>query len=223
MNDPKHEIRQRLSIQEGEPTNWFEPLYAGSGSNGEGVPWANMETHPSFARWLERNPLDGEGKTALVVGCGMGDDAIELENRGFRVTAFDVSRSAITYCRERFPDSAATFEQADLLEEQPHWAGKFDFVLEIYTVQALPPAYESRLIENISRFVAPTGLLLVVAEVAQGQRSYENGPPWLLTPGHVDAFAAQGLNLRETHTEASDMDGAETYVSSFGGPAFRAP
>ena len=77
----KNKDQGRYSIQENQPSNWFEPLYAGSSTSGEGVPWANMETHPSFRSWLTRNPLQGDGKLALVVGCGMGDDAIDLQSR----------------------------------------------------------------------------------------------------------------------------------------------
>jgi len=101
----KDKNQEQYSIQENQPSDWFEPLYAGSNTDGDGVPWANMETHPSFGRWLTQNPLAGDGKLALVVGCGMGDDAIELESLGFQVTAFDVSETAIKLCKERFPQS----------------------------------------------------------------------------------------------------------------------
>ena len=131
MNKSKNEIQNQFSIQENQPSNWFEPLYSGSTRDGKGVPWAHMKTHPSFANWLGQNRLDGNGKSALVVGCGLGDDAIELESLGFRVTAFDVSATAIERCQERFPQSKVGFEQADLLTPQSQWLRKFDFVLEI--------------------------------------------------------------------------------------------
>lgn len=172
-----NKTQDQFSVQENQPTNWFEPLYAGSDTNGEGVPWANMATHPSFDSWLTKNSLEGDGKLALVVGCGMGDDAIELETRGFKVTAFDVSETAIKFCKERFPQSKVEFLQADLLETQSQWQQNFDFVLEIYTVQALPPKYEKELIKNISNFVAPDGQVLVIAEVGNEERSFKNGPP----------------------------------------------
>ena len=172
MNNSENETQKRFSIQEEQPSDWFEPLYSSSSKDGGGVPWANMKTHPSFANWLGQNPQDGEGKLALVVGCGMGDDAIELEALGFHVTAFDVSATAIEFCKERFPQSKVDFEQADLLEDQPRWHRKFDFVLEIFTVQALPPKYERELIQNISDFVAPGGQLLVVAEVSRETKGF---------------------------------------------------
>lgn len=211
--------RDQYSVQENQPSDWFEPLYANASSNGEGVPWANMETHPSFSRWLSGHSLEGNGKLALVVGCGMGDDAVELEAMGFQVTAFDVSESAIKYCRERFPQSNVNFVQADLLGDLSGWQLKFDFVLEIYTIQALPPTYENELIQTISRFVAPGGKLLVVAEVSRQERSFENGPPWLLTSGHIGSFVSSGLKIEDEYTEKGSLDdGSETFVTTFKRP-----
>ena len=212
-----NDIKEELGIEEEKPADWFEPLYAGADRDGTGVPWANMVTHPSFAQWLTKYQLDGVGSTALVIGCGMGDDAVELESFGFDVTAFDVSASAIQYCKERFPDSKVNFLQADLLKEQPHWDRQFDFVLEIFTVQALPPKYEEQLIENISKFVALNGQLLVIAEVKDEQRSYQNGPPWLLSPQHIDMFRDQGLDVVGQYIESSSLDDelSNTYITTF--------
>jgi SAM-dependent methyltransferase len=209
--------QEKFSVQEDKPADWFEPLYAGSTKDGEGVPWANMETHPAFKTWLNNNSLTGENKSALVVGCGMGDDAIRLEDLGYQVTAFDVSESAIKFCKERFPDTSVNFIQADLLKEQNQWYRKFDFVLEIYTVQALPPKYEEELIKNISSFVAPAGQLLVIAEVGKKDRTFDNGPPWLLTPQHVGTFVACGLTLNRTDIsmEACKQSELTTYISDF--------
>ena len=55
------------------------------------VPWANEGPHPAFLAWLnaEAPCLVRPGCRVAVVGCGLGDDAIELINRGFDVTAFD--------------------------------------------------------------------------------------------------------------------------------------
>ncbi|HCH22943.1 MAG TPA: SAM-dependent methyltransferase [Oceanospirillaceae bacterium] len=213
MSDAKKNL---LGIDEDQPTNWFEPLYARGKVDGAGVPWANMATHPCFLRWLASNNLDSAGKTALVVGCGMGDDAIELESLGFQVTAFDVSSTAVDYCNKRFPDAKSEFVQADLLQDNETWTGKFDFVLEIYTVQALPPKYEDTLINNIAKFVAPKGQLLVVAEVSQQERHYKNGPPWLLTPAHVDKFVASGLAVTGSKIEQASLEGgSESYVTLF--------
>jgi ubiquinone/menaquinone biosynthesis C-methylase UbiE len=179
-----------------------------------------METHPSFHSWLTQNPLEGDGKLALVVGCGMGDDAIELESLGFRVTAFDVSETAIKFCKERFSQSKVDFVQADLLKSQSQWKRKFDFVLEIFTVQALPPKYEKESIQKISDFVASDGQILVIAEVGSEERSFENGPPWVLTSQHIGSFVSCGLKVVGKYVEkdSSNNNDIGTYVTTFKRP-----
>ena len=214
MAEPEDSAQARFLIPEDQPIDWFETLYSGADTQGAGVPWANMQTHPSFAKWLERNPVNGGGKAALVIGCGMGDDAIALESLGFQVTAFDVSTSAIDLCKQRFPQSNVDFQQADLLQEHPRWVRNFDLVLEIFTVQALPPRYERSLIASIAEFVAPGGLLIVVAETSEQPRAFENGPPWLLTPAHVAAFSAQGLAIEEAFSESSGFASADALLTT---------
>ena len=193
-------------MNEDRPTEWFEPLYRDTDTDGSGVPWANMETHPHFSAWLERSPIQGKGLSALVVGCGMGDDAVELASRGFAVTAFDVSSSAIDHCRRRFVDSGVDWGVADLLNPPLEWYQHFNFVLEIYTIQALPPAYEAETIARIADFVAEGGLLLAIAIVGDTPRSFEAGPPWILTPGFVDTIQAQGLDAID---QTDDLEGAQ--------------
>lgn len=206
--------------EEDKPTDWFEPLYRDAAPDGEGVPWANMGTHPGFQTWLKRHDLDGDGRSALVVGCGMGDDAIELEHDGFDVTAFDVSESAISHCRRRFPDSRVDFQVADLFADHPGWSRRFDFVLEIYTIQALPPKYEADVIARIADFVASNGSLVVVAIVGDEPRSFDDGPPWILTPGHVDALTAHGLTVSERIVdEGASKHGHDLWITTFERPA----
>ena len=202
------ELKDKLGIKEDKPTDWFEIIYSKSNTEGNGVPWANMGPHPIFKRWITNNPVNGKGKTALVIGCGMGDDAIALEARGFTVTAFDVSSSAIGLCKRRFPTSSVTFVQADLLEELREWHQKFDFVLEIFTIQALPPKYECLLIQNISDFVSKKGTLAVITEVQQENRNYKNGPPWLLNSDYAKTFEACGLT-QTFHSNTTETKRAE--------------
>jgi 2-polyprenyl-3-methyl-5-hydroxy-6-metoxy-1,4-benzoquinol methylase len=200
--------RKKLGVEENKPNDWFESLYSESNEAGNGIPWANMTPHPLFKSWMKKNPNIGKGKTALVIGCGMGDDAVELESNGFKVTAFDVSHSAIELCKKRFPNSKVEFVQADLIEGVSKWQRKFDFVLEIFTIQALPPKYENLLINNISEFVSNNGRLIVITEVQIRSRSYENGPPWLLNDDYTKSFKKCGLtqifHFNSPETEMGD-------------------
>lgn len=207
--------RDILGVDENKPNDWFENLYSVSNKEGDGVPWANMKTHPTFQHWIDNNILEGNGKTALVVGCGMGDDAVELESHGFKVTAFDVSKSAIALCEKRFPNSKVDFVQADLLEGVSGWYKKFDFVLEIFTIQALPPKYEKLLMQHISDFVSEKGKLMVITEVQSEKRIFEKGPPWLLNSNYIESFESLELknivNLKSKDTHLGD----EIHLSIF--------
>ncbi|BDD05608.1 class I SAM-dependent methyltransferase [Aureibacter tunicatorum] len=207
--------KNKLGVKEDKPNDWFETLYSNSNQEGEGVPWANMAPHPFFKDWIDKYPLDGQGKKALVIGCGMGDDSIELESHGFEVTAFDVSESAIELCKKRFPQSKVEFVQADLIQGVPAWKHRFDFVLEIFTIQALPPKYEKTLIGNISDFVAEQGKLVVITEIRKEERSYENGPPWLLNYEYIKSFEGHGLKLIEQTKNLEAEMGEEIHLSIF--------
>ena len=209
------ELRDQLGVKEDRPNDWFETLYSDTSESGEGVPWANMTPHPLFKKWVDDVHPDGKGKKALVVGCGLGDDAIELEKCGFDVTAFDVSKSAIELCKKRFPNSGVDFVVADLIKGENNWHRKFDLVLEIFTIQALPPKYEMTLIQHVSDFVANSGELIVITEIRNEKRNYENGPPWLLNPDYVSSFEKKGLQNTSLLKSLDTEMGEEIHLAIF--------
>lgn len=124
--------------QRGDATGWFEELYTQAQGNEQAIHWADLEVNPSLVAWLGRRNIEGTGKLALVVGCGLGDDAEELARRGFEVVAFDIAPTAIAWCRQRFPQSSVEYVVADVFDPPSNWQGSFDFVLEAYTLQVLP-------------------------------------------------------------------------------------
>lgn len=85
-----------------DATGWFEALYAEAGNNCAAVPWADLAPNPNLVDWSRNQNLAGGGKTALVIGCGYGDDAEFLAKLGFHVVAFDISPTAITQCKQLF-------------------------------------------------------------------------------------------------------------------------
>ena len=73
------------------------------------IPWAAVAPNPALVAWLGQQPSQA-GDAALIIGCGLGDDAEEAARRGYQVTGFDVSPTAIRHCRERFPGSAVDYQ-----------------------------------------------------------------------------------------------------------------
>ena len=124
----------QAAVERGQPLAWFEELYKLAESSDTGcIPWADLRPNPNLACWLDRERVHGAGTRSLVVGCGLGDDAEELSQRGFKVTAFDLSESAISMATSRFPTSAVEYVAADVLRPPDAWAGAFAFVYKATT------------------------------------------------------------------------------------------
>jgi len=178
-----------------ELTGWFEPLYAAAEGDPGRIPWAHDGLHTGLKLWLDAVPdddlLHGAGRPALVVGTGLGDDAVELSRRRWNVTAFDVAPSAIAAARERHPDARVRWHVADLFALPPEWRRAFDFVLEVFTVQSLPPHAHLDAVSTIADLVAPDGTALVVATL-RPDGPPPPGPPWPLTEDELGLFAGAG-------------------------------
>jgi SAM-dependent methyltransferase len=169
----------------GEPLAWFEQLYAGAG-DASAIPWANLEPHPVLVDWLDR--AQPEPGRALVVACGLGDDAEELARRGFSVTAFDLAPSAIAWAKRRFPESSVSYVVANALELPPEWEAGFDLVVEIYTLQAIPAELRPAVGAAIVRCVAPGGTIVAVARRRADDAPPGAGPPWPLTEAELMGY-----------------------------------
>ncbi len=174
------------------PLNKFESMYVQARGDPAAISWADLVPNPNLVRWLDANAIDTSGKQALVVGCGLGDDAEELAHRGFTTTAFDVSPTAIEWCRRRFPDSGVEYVVADLFQLPSDWRAAFDFVLESYTLQVLPAELRRQAMPAISDLVAHGGTLLLIARGRDGDDPPGNSPR-PLTREELGKFKSQGL------------------------------
>jgi len=192
--DPRARTREIAAqfAERGDSFGWFEELYKESEGNTERIPWADLEPNPFFRKWAERTELKGDGRKALVVGCGLGDDAKYLDDLGFKVTAFDISPTAIEWAKRLYGDKDIQFETADLFQPFRGWLGAFDFVLEIYTIQPLPLEMRPKVIDAIAAFVAEHGRLAVVTR----GRADDEEPvqlPWPLSRHDLSRFEENGL------------------------------
>jgi pimeloyl-ACP methyl ester carboxylesterase/SAM-dependent methyltransferase len=176
------------AVAAGEPTAWFERLYA-EGLRGDVLmPWNRQHPHPLLVERLEGH--SGHGKRGVVVGCGLGVDAEFLASLGFATTAFDVSETAIEIARDRHP--GIHFHVANLFDLPREWLRAFDFVVEIFTVQALPESVRAKASAAVASLLAPGGALFVVA-MSREEDTVPDGPPWPLTRSQVEGFAVDGV------------------------------
>src|SRR5437870_3924377 len=102
MNGDPHRASVRelaaTHLRRGDPLGWFETLYRGAAGQAGVIPWADLTPNPHLVGWLGSAALT-PGR-ALVIGCGLGDDAELLASRGWSVVAFDISAEAIRWARE---------------------------------------------------------------------------------------------------------------------------
>jgi SAM-dependent methyltransferase len=178
-------------LDSGEPLGWFEELYSRAGDDVSVIPWADLEPNPNLVNWLNQFGPVGTVR-ALKVGSGLGDDAEELARRGFLTTAFDISEAAIAWSRRRFPRSSVSYVVADLFSAPTEWEALFDFVLESYTLQVLPPHLRAEAVRCIASFVAPGGTLLIITRGREPSEP-EGKMPWPLTREEISFFETQGL------------------------------
>ena len=168
----------------------FDDMYRAADGDAGRIPWARLEPLPQLVRWLDDRPPP-PGTRALVVACGLGDDAEELAGRGCAVTAFDVSPAAIAWARVRFPRSAVDYLVADLLAPPAAWARAFGVVVENRTIQLLAPEHHAPAAAAIAGTVAPGGALFVYA-TARLPGPRRPGPPWLLDRDELHPSRAPG-------------------------------
>jgi SAM-dependent methyltransferase len=155
--------------------------------------------------------------TALDLGAGEGGDALWLAGRGWRVTAVDVSPTALDRLAARAAEAGVevAVERHDLAATFP--AGRFDLV----SAQFLQSPIEfprDDVLRRAAAAVAPGGLLLVVAHLTV--------PPWARAApddraghghghGHLPQFPTAEETLEELRRDPG-WDGAAWTVEHAG-------
>jgi len=156
------------------------------------MPWNRSAPQPLLVDWLAGER--GHGRTAVVVGCGLGADAEFLAELGWDTLGFDVSPNAIRLAEQRHPGSKVKYRAASLFQLPSGWRRAFALVVEIYTVQALPREVRADATAAVGSLVAPGGRLLVVQGVHGRWPGEADLPPWPLTAEEVAAFGQDGLS-----------------------------
>jgi 2-polyprenyl-3-methyl-5-hydroxy-6-metoxy-1,4-benzoquinol methylase len=189
--------------------DFFESVYAEAHGDASRVRWADQRANPALVTWLNAvaPSIVRCGARACVVGCGLGDDAKELIERGYDVTAFDCSATAIDWARTRYPEDQRSFVQADLLNLPARWRHRFDLVIEVYTIQSLPPEQHEQAMNALAEILSPHGHMLLIARAARGGES-TNDRPWPLSEEELRHLArAAGLHINgEIATFEDDED-----------------
>lgn len=185
-----------------DPLGWFEALYKGAQGDHTKVFWADLEPNPYLVNWMRQNEPNPAGKKAIVIGCGVGDDAEALSAYGYKVTAFDISQAAIDLCNSRYPETQVNYLVADLFNYPPTWEKKFDLVYECNTIQVLPGKYRIQARDAMISLLSSDGYILVSCR-SRKKGELEDAIPLPLDRDEIDGFRRDG-NLKEIAFEAYD-------------------
>ncbi len=162
---------------------------------GHDQPWSGR-ANAILARVAEPLPA----ATALDLGCGVGGNALWLAQRGWQMTAVDISSSALARAAAHAVTAGVAdridFQQHDLARTFP--TGAFDLVYALYLQS--PVAFpRERVLQKAAAAVAPGGLLLVVEHASVAPWSWAD-------PDTVFPTPQEALDTLELDLEAWSLD-----------------
>ncbi|HEY5879525.1 MAG TPA: class I SAM-dependent methyltransferase [Nakamurella sp.] len=178
----------------GEPTAWFDRLYAQGAAGTIDMPWDRRDPQPLLADWFGPWSAARAPGQACVVGCGLGADAEYLAAQGWRTTGFDLSSTAIEQASRRHLGSAVSYRVADLLDLPADLLGVFDLVVEVFTLQAMPNPPRADAARGITSLLAPGGTLLAIGFRDTGVPT--SPPPFPLTRDDLRLLEIEGVVTR---------------------------
>jgi len=214
VGESMDEVREKLlsmskaALEAGMPLAWFEELYSTADRDDDWIPWSDGHPNPLLVEWAVGQKDLGR---ALVVGCGLGEDAAFLDQRGWDVTAFDLSPTAVEWAKELFSESKIEWLTANLLDLPEEWNSSFDLVLEVHILQAMPESIRLQASPKLAPLVKNGGHLVCIGRFQTDSEPVE-GPPWPLSRSFIESI---GENLPMQGLDVYSLPDDEPDVSRF--------
>lgn len=105
-------------------------------AHAQGVSWSSSVSTPIVMEVIEKYNIN-HSQRLLEIGCGEGRDSRTVLEHGFQLTATDISKEAIAYCKREMPEYANQFRVLDCLSGELD--EKFDFIFAIAVIHMLVP------------------------------------------------------------------------------------
>ncbi|MBW4541365.1 MAG: class I SAM-dependent methyltransferase [Myxacorys chilensis ATA2-1-KO14] len=157
----------------------------------ETMPWFN----PTLDTDVENALLTLGLSTGLVLdlGTGPGTQALALAERGFQVTATDLSETAIRGAAAKASEQgvAISFRQDDILNS--HLDQSFDLILDRGCFHVLSPESRGVYVQTVANLLKPKRYLLL--KCFSDQETREAGP-YRFTPEEIQQIFSERFHLR---------------------------
>jgi SAM-dependent methyltransferase len=124
-----------------------------------------LDLSPLYTRFLSRIPAGGQ---ILDAGCGSGRDAVAFLDRGYQVTACDVSPTLIKLASAQFSLSVEMrrFQEID-------WKDCFDGIWACASLLHVPMLELPDVLRRLANALRPQGVLYASFKYGQGEREHE--------------------------------------------------
>jgi SAM-dependent methyltransferase len=158
---------------------------------GDRPPWDLGRPQPAIVRLDERGGFAG---TVLDAGCGTGEHALYLAQRGHETLGVDVAPTAIAQAREKAADRGitASFLVADALALE-RLNRTFDSVLDVGLFHTFDDDDRAGYVQSLASVMSPGSVLqlLCFSDATPGSE----GPRRVTEPELRSAFATGGWNI----------------------------
>ena len=166
----------------------WEQLYRDK--NVESMPWFNPELDPDLDQALTK--LNLHTGTALDLGTGPGTQAMALAGRGFKVTACDISDTAVRKAQGIAKEKGLdiSFRQDDILNS--NLDQQFDFVFDRGCFHVFPPERRQDYVSVVDSLIKPRGYLFLkcVSHLEIGEQD-----PYRFTPAEIKEIFSIRFNV----------------------------
>lgn len=143
----------------------------------EGLFWFKNQPTPELLEWVKFNKIKFSDEMCEI-GCGEGRDALHLAQKGYKITALDVSQTAIKKCMQLASQRGidVNFVVTDILSANKTIDKKFNWIYSIATLHMLvEDGDRKQFLRAIYNMLQPGGKLLLINK-GDGQLEWKSNP-----------------------------------------------
>lgn len=170
------------------PADLFDSAYVGT------PPWDIGRPQPEVVRLAEAGMIEGR---VLDVGCGTGENALFLAERGLEVVGIDGAPRAIRKARAKARSRSinALFDIGDTLD-LPTPQLLFDTVIDSGLFHVFPDEDRRRLRNSLERVIRPGGTYFLMCF---SEREPGNWGPRRVTQAEIRSTFSEGWTVESIH------------------------